>query len=269
MKMPLPYCGEQIRQYDPDRFLLSLLVPAEKRPAIWAACAFAHEIARTQDVTTDSALARIRLQWWRQTIEDIYAGKNARTNGPLAEDLAAGIKKHSIPNILCMNLIQEHEYFLETGTPETIEDLQNMACAQTLPLDKIIRQITGDAIPDHPLSNVSSCYSLIKLMRSVPYHIQNRRPCLPETLLKEHNLTHAKLHDFDCRDRLAPIILRVLDQVAPYRNTGSRYYNAVAKLTQLYTAQIRKLNGNVFLPSMAAPPPFKALRVTYAALLPQ
>ena len=76
--MSLTYCGNLVRQQDPDRFLLSLFVPAKVRPALWALYAFNYEIAKTREVVSETATGLIRLTWWREAIDEIYQGRPVR-----------------------------------------------------------------------------------------------------------------------------------------------------------------------------------------------
>lgn len=65
----LPPLAESLRRHDPDRFLTTLFAPAERREALVTLFAFNHELARAREVTSQSLLALIRLQWWREVVE--------------------------------------------------------------------------------------------------------------------------------------------------------------------------------------------------------
>lgn len=61
--------GETLRRHDPDRFLTVLFAPADRRETLITLFAFNHELARARDVASQSLLALIRLQWWREVVE--------------------------------------------------------------------------------------------------------------------------------------------------------------------------------------------------------
>src|SRR5947208_3175404 len=67
-------CMDTVRRYDRDRFLLGLTVPAKRRAALWALFAFNHEIAKTREVVSEPTLGLIRLQWWRDALDQLYQG---------------------------------------------------------------------------------------------------------------------------------------------------------------------------------------------------
>ena len=63
------------RAHDPDRFLAALFAPLERREAIFTLIAFNHELARAREATSHPMAALIRLQWWRDAVEEALAGK--------------------------------------------------------------------------------------------------------------------------------------------------------------------------------------------------
>ncbi len=71
-------CARLLRRYDYDRFLTGLFAPAGRREALYAVYAFNLEIARTREAVSEPMLGQIRLQWWREAIEEIYAGRVRR-----------------------------------------------------------------------------------------------------------------------------------------------------------------------------------------------
>jgi phytoene synthase len=81
-----------VRRHDPDRFLCALFAPAAARPALFALIALNHELARAREVTTNPIAALIRLQWWRDAVEEA-AGKPPRRHevaGPLHAAITSG-----------------------------------------------------------------------------------------------------------------------------------------------------------------------------------
>ena len=70
---------EQVRRADPERWLASrLIADAEARADVIALYAFDLELARAPLAATDPMMAEIRLTWWREAVDDLFAGKGAR-----------------------------------------------------------------------------------------------------------------------------------------------------------------------------------------------
>jgi phytoene synthase len=62
-----------LTQHDPDRRLSALFAPAAVRQRLLALYAFNYEISRIGDSTSESLIAEMKLTWWRDAIEDLYA----------------------------------------------------------------------------------------------------------------------------------------------------------------------------------------------------
>jgi phytoene synthase len=91
--VPLSEVAVFVRRHDPDRFLCALFAPPARREAIFALLALNNELARAREAAKTPLLALMRLQWWRDVIEDAAAGKPPRRHevaGPLHAAIATG-----------------------------------------------------------------------------------------------------------------------------------------------------------------------------------
>ncbi|WP_233253319.1 squalene/phytoene synthase family protein [Paracoccus binzhouensis] len=73
--MSLDDCAQALRDHDPDRFGICLLVPAEARPKLMSLYALNLELARAPLASAEPLIAEMRLQWWIERLEEIGAGK--------------------------------------------------------------------------------------------------------------------------------------------------------------------------------------------------
>ena len=92
MPAALSPVGALARAADYDRYLSALFAPVGSREALFALIAFNHEIARIPEAVSEPMLGRIRLQWWREVVEAVYAGAPARRHEvavPLADAIRA------------------------------------------------------------------------------------------------------------------------------------------------------------------------------------
>ena len=102
---------ETVRHQDRDRFLSTLFAPDQKRPHLLALYAFNAEITRIRDAVSDPHLGLIRLQWWRDTVEGLYAGGDGAGH-PVAAALGAAITEGDLPKQALLDLITAHEFDL-------------------------------------------------------------------------------------------------------------------------------------------------------------
>lgn len=94
------YCMNNVRDNDHSRFVAGLLFPKEYRGVYYALHAFNVEIATIRDqIPRNSVQAgRIRFQFWKDTLQQIYggAGLSGSNNQPVAKSLNFYIKKHNL-----------------------------------------------------------------------------------------------------------------------------------------------------------------------------
>jgi phytoene synthase len=85
-----------IRRVDPDRWLTSRFVAdAAARADVVALYAYDHELARARKVASNALMAEIRLTWWREALDEIFAVRPVRRH-PVAEALAAAVRRHDL-----------------------------------------------------------------------------------------------------------------------------------------------------------------------------
>ena len=88
--MSLAACAALVARGDPDRFLATMAAPPGLRAALFPLYAFNLEVARAPQVTHEPLIAEMRLQWWRDALDEIAAGRPVRRHEvtvPLAEAL--------------------------------------------------------------------------------------------------------------------------------------------------------------------------------------
>ena len=84
----LTSCAAIVERGDPLRFRTAMLAPVAQRGALFALYAFNVEVSRAPWVTQEAMIAEMRLQWWRDVLEEIAEGRSVRRHEvatPLAE----------------------------------------------------------------------------------------------------------------------------------------------------------------------------------------
>ncbi|MCY4178852.1 MAG: squalene/phytoene synthase family protein [Litoreibacter sp.] len=90
--MSLEACAALVEEADPDRFATARLADDRVQRILWPLYAFNIEVTRAPWVTQEPMIAEIRLQWWRDALEEIREGRKVRSHAvtvPLAEVLDA------------------------------------------------------------------------------------------------------------------------------------------------------------------------------------
>jgi phytoene/squalene synthetase len=231
----LSYCLDTVRRYDRDRFLLGLTVPASRRAALWALFAFNHEIAKTREVVSEPTLGLIRLQWWRDALNQLYQGKVLEHEVLAA--LASVIREHNLPRAWFDELINAREIDLGGKPLASLRELEDYARDSATPLNRLVLRILGQNAEEKIIRAVSTAYALTGLLRAAPF----KDNFLP------HGVTAGQVADSAGRN---------LDEAGPVRG----YLKASSALTRLYLARIKRGNYELSDIRLNLPPVGFAIR---------
>ncbi|SHJ22969.1 Squalene/phytoene synthase [Shimia gijangensis] len=71
-------CAGLVQRGDPDRFMAAMAAKPDARDLLFPLYAFNLEVARAPWLTQETMIAEMRLQWWRDALEEIGQGGNVR-----------------------------------------------------------------------------------------------------------------------------------------------------------------------------------------------
>lgn len=74
----LTACAELVQRGDPDRFRAVMAAPVAARRVLFPVFAFNVEVSRAPWVTQEAMIAEMRLQWWRDALDEIATGGTVR-----------------------------------------------------------------------------------------------------------------------------------------------------------------------------------------------
>jgi hypothetical protein len=157
---PIQYCAEQVKRYDYDRYIISLLLPKDQRPLFWALAAFNLEIAKTKEIVTEPTIGLIRLQWWRDSLGRLFDGqcdahevlqalsivKDGHWKFEIFDRLIRA-REHDLNSQALSNITAIYDYCIDTNAP--LLELQGSSLQQA--------QIIG------------GCYGLVGIVRALPF----------------------------------------------------------------------------------------------------
>lgn len=229
------YCRGLVQQNDPDRYLISLFAPPAARSGIWALLAFNQDIARVRDTVRDPTLGLMRLQWWRDALQDTKSYKGH----PVAEALHGAVTQYAIPVDGLHQLIDAREIDVAGPWPDNIDGIENYADFTSTPLCILIARMCGVDIAPEQARYLGVAYALTGLLRAMP-HEQDRFKNGPAA----HDIVMTARAHLD----------RAID-IGP-----AKALRAMRVLTDLYLRRIERV-GDVFAPTLQKPLALKELRV--------
>ncbi len=262
----LSYCGEMVRKYDPDRFLLAMFEPADKREALFSLYAFNYEIARTRETVTETRLGLIRLQWWRDALAAFYDRSEVLKHQGL-EPLCDTIRTYNLPRELFDNLVFAREFDLEDRLPGNLDGMDKYAIYTNQPLLELTLRVLGETARVADIEATAATYGLTGLLRAVPAHLRQRRCYLPEDLIHKNEMSVYDLYDGTGIGKLPPVIGTVLQQAqrqaAQVSAEAPKTLRRMVKLARMYQAQMTHVHGDLFAPALGVPPLLRELRLMW------
>jgi NADH dehydrogenase [ubiquinone] 1 alpha subcomplex assembly factor 6 len=263
------YCRNLVAQDDPDRYLASLFAPAPLRPALWGLLAFNQDIAKTRETVTEPTIGLMRLQWWRDTLSNLYAG-SVVDGHPIVDVLKTAIHDYKLEQQDFDTLIDAREFDLENRAPDNLQGLEHYADYTTTPLLSLLARVYGVEIDRERLRYLGVAYALTGLMRAVVFHARQKRCYLPVEDLARFNIKPQELYELKPLRDVASVVVDVtlLAQDHLLRATelnDVRMFGAMKALTALYLKQLKSVGFDVFSPRLARPPMFREIRVWLAA----
>lgn len=87
---------QTVRRADPDRWLASrFIADADQRADVVALYAFNNELAHVAEAVREPLMGEIRLTWWREAVEELFAGRPPRGH-PVIQALATAIRRRTL-----------------------------------------------------------------------------------------------------------------------------------------------------------------------------
>lgn len=176
----IDYCRNMVREDDRERYECALFAPADVQPKLWALFAFNQEIAKTRENVSEAALGEIRLQWWRDVIDELRDGK-AREH-PVVGAMAATLVDESVLDLLA-HLIDAREQDLYDEGPADQKALEAYARAVGGTLSEVVLILSADGKIDEGLRDLArdtgAAWAMLGLVRAIPFHWASNRNYVP------------------------------------------------------------------------------------------
>lgn len=164
------------RRQDRERWLAALLAPAAARPRLFALLAFNYEVAKTRESVSQAMLGQIRLQWWRESVESIFAGRPRAHL--VVEALAAAHAARPFGAAGFERLIDARERDLEDQPFETLAELEAYAEATSGGLALLELEALGIEA-ERAARKAGAAWAMVGLLRAMPIHAPRRLLRLP------------------------------------------------------------------------------------------
>jgi phytoene synthase len=271
--------AQLVRRHDRDRFATALFAAPERREALMTLYAFNYEAARIREVVSEPILGSIRLQWWRETVDAAVKGEPARKH-EVAAPLAETIRAYDLGSVEFNRLLDAREQDMLADPPQTLTALESYAAATGGSLVIMALQVLDAIDPENDGKyesraetagrHVGTAYALAGLLRAAAFHARFRRSYIPAELDPQCSVLNlkptpelanaARAISGAARSHLEKA--RALKDGVPRRGIAALL---PAVLAETWLARLEASRYDLFDPRLAAPDPWRSLRLWRAA----
>ncbi len=191
-----------VARVDPHRWQAARLAPPRARFGLGVLYAVNHEFARIRETVREPMLGAIRLQWWRETIGEIYdadaRAAHLHRRHELAGPLAGLIRDAGLARAAFDALIDAREKDLETAPFATLADLSAYAEASAAGLIGLAAQVlapglTFDSQARAAMREAGLAWAIAGIVRSASVWAGQGRNLTPAEFAHDQGLTHEEV----------------------------------------------------------------------------
>jgi phytoene synthase len=269
------YCANLVRRYDRDRFMTCLFAPADKREALFALYAFNHEIAKIAEVVTEPMAGQIRLQWWREALDGLYAGTPRKHQ--VAEPLSEAVIAHGLSRARFERLLDAREQDLDEYPPDDLDALEAYAEGTSAAMVQLALEVLDARDPASQTAgrHVGIAWALVGLIRALPFHAARKRLMMPGDLVGQSQLDPHDLFELRRPAEVRPVVARVAARAREHLAEARRQRGQVPKaatpallpgtLAAGYLKQMRAVDHDPWAERVQHPLPGRAWRLLWSS----
>jgi len=167
-----------------------LALPRARREALYAVYAFCRIVDDIADLGTDAAAQRVGLAAWRRDIARCY-DDGAQPEHPIARQLAAAVRRFSLPRTALEAIVDGCEMDLQRTTYETFDELAPYCYRVASAVGLCCIEIFGYTDPsarDYAVS-LGMALQLTNIIRDVGVDARNGRVYVPQQDLQKFGAT--------------------------------------------------------------------------------
>ncbi|XP_025116100.1 NADH dehydrogenase (ubiquinone) complex I, assembly factor 6-like isoform X2 [Pomacea canaliculata] len=254
------YCRELVKKFDFENYLWCLLMPKEVQRAAFAIRAFNVEIAQVRDVVSEKKIGFMRMQFWKDVLQNINEGSPPQM--PVAVELAGAVRYFKLSRRYLSHLLEGRADQLEIDGFTSVKEVEKYAENTVSSLHYLMLECLGvkNVHADHAASHIGKAQGLTTLLRATPYHAQQRRVYLPIDIIVKNKVSQEDVIRGRNEQNIRDAIFEVASLAHQHLEIARSFHKDVPKTAvpafintvpcDLYLKKLQKANFNVFEPKL-------------------
>ena len=189
---PEEYCQDKAAASGSSFYYSFLFLPPERRQAITALYAFCREVDDVVDECHDAQLAAIKLAWWREELDRLYAGLPEH---PVTRALQKVLPRFSLPKELLLEIIDGMEMDLHQSRYPDFKALSLYCYRVASVVGLLAAEVFGheDRRTLKYAHDLGLAFQLTNIIRDVGEDARRGRVYLPQDELARFGIVDAEL----------------------------------------------------------------------------
>ncbi|WWC65335.1 uncharacterized protein I303_107953 [Kwoniella dejecticola CBS 10117] len=233
---PLEYCSALVKRLDPEAWLCSYFWPKRERGWFLAYRAFNLELHLITQTISQPALAAIRFQFWRDTLQTIFSPNDKGSEPsqipqhPVAVLLADMKRNRPVQRYYLSNLIETRAKALSLP-PSSSTLTSHLSTHSPIGSSLLLGPLPILLPPAHPetahishtLSHLSTLLTTVSLLRNLPLLVSGKKQInIPHDISQKHSLVEEEIfrkgaEATGLRDAILEIGTRGMDELITAR----------------------------------------------------
>ena len=190
---PDEYCQDKARSSGSSFYYSFMFLPALKRRAITALYAFCREVDDVVDECHEESIARIKLNWWRQEVANLYQGKASH---PVTQALQPLLDDFNLAEEYLLEIIDGMEMDLNYSSYQSFKDLSLYCYRVASVVGLLSAEIFGfeNRQTLRYAHDLGMAFQLTNILRDVREDAERGRVYIPVDELEQFGVTIDDLH---------------------------------------------------------------------------
>jgi len=188
------YPAQFLKDTDKDRYLATLLVPADARVAVTALYAFGADCAAISGRVREPAPGEIRLQWWADALTG--EGHGDVSQNPLAAALLDTLARYRLPAGPLLRLVNARRFDLYHDPMPDMDSFEGYAGETVSALYQLAAMVLNKGEPVEPgdaAGHLGVAHALIGHLRAFGFHASQGRVMLPLSVFTAHGVSESAI----------------------------------------------------------------------------
>jgi phytoene synthase len=176
--VPAEYCRQKVATRDSSFHYCTLFLQPEKRDVLTALYAYFCEVSEIMDECREPAVARIKLEWWRQEIGKLFDGSPGH---PVAKALHPIVRSYALTAERLLEVIEGVDADIEQPHYKTAEELASYCRRVGTFYDLLLARTLGctNATTGDYARELGAAFRFTQIIRDVGKDAQHGRVYIP------------------------------------------------------------------------------------------